>query len=55
MQNKIFNPCAAVAVYDGLKQGLLQIKYILIPILWVNGHYKYFTFSVRGLTLNVRI
>ena len=26
-----------------------------LPMLWVCGHYKYFTLSVRGPTLDVRI
>ena len=32
-----------------------SFRFIWIPVLWVYRHYKYFTLSVRGSTLDVRI
>ena len=33
----------------------ISFYFILIPMLWIYGHYKYFTLSLRGSTLDVRI
>ena len=42
-------------IWNHYKSSFSFFRSIWIPMVWVYGHYKYFTLSVRGPTLDVRI